>query len=709
MYSYKIKIMFITKKSKILNVLLALILPFFVETYIVYVEHSTLISEFSLANFIKYFSFKHYLLFLVLFAVIFYILYDDARKKKVLDFIYLYRFPLALLFLVVCVIFQIHGSSINELNYFNVDHNILFGVSRQIRADEFNVNTMLAFSQYFNNFAYFSDIVRAAPTDMFLLYGQPVWDVGLIFKPFLMGYLFLNQGQGLSFFWISRLVVLFLVSFEFGKLITDRNKKLALAYSLLITFSPLVQWWFAINGLVEQLIFGQLAILLINFYMNTEDYRKRLLAALGMVICIGGFGLAMYPSWQIPFGYVFVLLAAWIFLKNRKTFSFNKKDFLIIIASIAIFGVLIAHILLNSLETLKIVMHTVYPGGEVFNGLFDLSYFFNYVPSAYFPIMPEGMADNVVEKSVFIDFFPVPLILSFIVLFYQKTKDKLLYGLLALYLILVIFLLVALPDSVISLTLRSHIRTARLICIIGFVGCLILIRSISSLRKFADKKLIIPLSVVLSAIVVYASTFVYQEYYVTWMIVLLVVFYSIFFSIIFLSHSPKGKKVFLISCIALAFLTGALVNPVDRGTDVVFESNYIHEVESIVQNDPNANWIVTDLYLNSLIPVGAKTVNSINTYPDLNKWHTIDPSGQYENVYNRYAHICVIFQDEKPTEFLLNSPDIIHLYLNVNDLEKLNVTYISTPTDMTKFSNDNVTFNQIYEENNYRIYHVSYK
>ncbi len=701
--------MFITKKSKILNVLLALILPFLLESYIVCVEHSNIISAFSLGNFLKYFSFKHYLMFLIIFAIILYIFYGETRKKKVLDLIYLYRFPLALLFLVVCVIFQIHGSSINELNYFHVDHNILFGVSRQIRTDEFNVNTMLAFSQYLNNFAYFSDIVRAVPTDMFLLYGQPVWDIGIIFKPFLIGYLFLNQGQGLSFFWISRLVVLFLVSFEFGKLITNKNKKLALAYSLLITFSPLVQWWFAINGLVEQLIFGQLAVLLINLYMNTLDYRKRLLIALGLVICVGGFGLAMYPSWQIPFGYVFVLLAIWIFLKNIKTFSFNKYDFLIILGSLAILCALMVHILQNSAETLKIVMNTVYPGNEVFNGGYDFTYLFNYVASVYFPIMPDGVPANVVEQSTFVDFFPVPLILSFIVLFYQKTKDKLLYGLLALYLILSIFLLVSLPDSVISLTLRSHVRTGRIVCVIGFVSCLILIRSISSLREFADKKLIIALSVVLSAIVVYASTFLYNDYYALWMIVILVVLYSVFFSVIFLSHSPKGKKVFLISCIVLAFLTGALVNPVDTGTDVVFESNYIHEVESIVQKDPNANWIVTDLYLNSLIPVGAKTINSINTYPDLDKWHSLDKNHQYEDIYNRYAHICVTFQNETPTEFLLASADIFYINLNVNDLQTLNVSYISTPHDLSKFSNDNVTFDEIYEENNYKIYHVTYK
>ena len=360
--------MFINKNNKVLQVFLVLLVSCLVYAYVIFVEHSLLIQEFSFMKFLGYFSFKKFIFILVAFSILFYILFDDARKRKALDFVYSYRIPLLFLILIVCVIFQIHGSSINELNFFNVKHNLLFGVSREIRADEFNVNTMLAFSQYVNNFSYFTDIVRAATTDMFLIYGQPVWDIGIIFKPFLIGYLFLNQAQGLSFFWVSRLLALLLVSFEFGRLLTNDNKKLALAYSLLITFSPLIQWWFAINGLVEQLIFGQLGVLLINFYMNTTDYRKRLLAALAMVIVVGGFALVMYPSWQIPFAYVFVLLAFWIFLKNRKNFLFNKKDLLIIVASLAILGVLMAHVLSNSLETIKILMNTAYPGNEVFNG-----------------------------------------------------------------------------------------------------------------------------------------------------------------------------------------------------------------------------------------------------------------------------------------------------------------------------------------------------
>ncbi|MDL2271221.1 hypothetical protein LJC03_05390, partial [Methanobrevibacter sp. OttesenSCG-928-I08] len=200
-----------------------------------------------------------------------------------MNFLYKYRFILGGLALIISVLLELHGSSIAELNISNLEHNPLFGISRPIRSDEYNVNTMLAFSQYFNEFGYFSNIIRGSPTDMFIIYGQPVLDIAVIFRPFHWGYLFLSQGKGLSFFWVGRLIILFLVSFEMGMIFTKKNKILSLAYSLLITFSPLVQWWFAVNGLVEMLIFGQLSLILINFYTQTNDYYKRLLYSLVLI------------------------------------------------------------------------------------------------------------------------------------------------------------------------------------------------------------------------------------------------------------------------------------------------------------------------------------------------------------------------------------------------------------------------------------------
>lgn len=687
----------------LLSIITAIIISFFVEMYIISVENGL-----NIPNLSGLFSLKKFIIFFILSFIIFRILYDKNLREKVFDFIFKYRYYLSIAVIAICVIFQIHGSSINELNIFDVNHNLLFGISRNIRSDEYVVNTLFGFSQYHNNFAYFSNIVRAAPTDMFIIYGQAVLDIAVIFRPFNMGYLFLNQAMGLSFFWISRLVVLTLVSFEMGMLITNKNKTLSLSYAILIALSPLVQWWFAVNGLVEQLIFGQLGVLLIHFYINTQDYRKRILYAFLMVISVGGYLLVFYPSWQIPFAYVFVLMAIWIFLKNRNNITVNKKDLLIILVSLAIFGLIMIHILNNSMDTIKIILNTAYPSGERFNGGGDWRSLFNYLASIFFPLTNLNIPVNTVEHSVFIDFFPVPIILSLIVLTVQKTKDKLLAGLLALYFIFIIFYFIPLPDPIISLTLRDHIKTSRLFCVISFIGVLLLIRSLASLKEIKSQKLIIIGSTALSIIVVYLSTFWFHDYYHSWMPIALVIIYAITFSSIFMAHSNKGKTVFLICVILISFTAGALVNPVDRGTDVVLENDFIHEVESIVKQDPNANWLVNDMAINYLLVAGAKTVNSVNVYPDLDKWHILDPSGENEIVYNRYAHIMVEFQNETNTTFNIATPDSYLVNFNVNDLEKLNISYIATAKDLEQLSNENVTFEKVYQKDAYKIYHLKY-
>ncbi len=632
-----------------------------------------------------------------------------------LNFIYTYRLPLSITVIIVAVIFQIHGSSINELNFFGVDHKTLLGVSRPIRSDEYVVNTMFAFSQYLNDFAYFSDIVRGSITDMFIIYGQPVFDIGMIFRPFLIGYLFLNQGQGLSFFWIGRLVFLFLVSFEFGMLLTNKNKTLSCAYAFLIAFAPTVQWWFAINGLVEQLIFGQLGVLLINWYMTITDYKKRALIAIGLMISVGTFILVFYPSWQIPFAYVFILLAAWIFLKNRTKFTFNKKDVMILGIVLIIFSVIMAHVLNNSLETIKLILNSSYPGSQVFNGGESANIFSYYIPTIFYPLKQDGImfGSNVCNFSVFIDLFPIPLVLSAIVLFYQKTKDKLLIGLLALYFVLVIFYIVPLPDFIIDITLRGNIKNSRLPPVITFIGVLILIRAVNNLKNIKDTKFFIIISLTLSMLMILWTFTEFNAYYLSWMPIIAFILMSITFCVSFLASSEKYQKIFLICIICLSFLGGALVNPIDQGTDVIFESEFFKHVEEIVENDPDGIWIVNEgnFKFNDLfIAAGARTINSVNAYPDLEKWHNVDPNNQSYETYNRYAHIMVNIVDNNNTitNFTLIKPDIFQLNLKINDLEKLNVSYIESSNNLDKHSNDKVHFTKLYEYKDHKIFKVDY-
>ena len=164
-------------------------------------------------------------------------------------------------------------------------------------------------------------------------------------------------------------------------------------------------------------------------------------------------------------------------------------------------------------------------------------------------------------------------------------------------------------------------------------------------------------------------------------------------------------------CIIISAMGGGLVNPIESGIDY-YNLEPVQFVEGLVQEDPNANWIIVgDREIQDMfITAGAHTITSVNTYPDLKKWEKIDPDHKYEDVYNRYAHMNVNLSTNEPSKFehVPGRKDIISVTLNVNDLEKLNVTYIESYQDLSKYSTGNVEFEKIYSYGRLNIYKVDY-
>ena len=723
----------------------SLIFTFFAELYVVIIENTSRLSQVgttvSLEELLGFFALKECIIFFIIIFIAIYLYYDLNLRKKVSEFIYKYRYPLALALLVLLVLFEINGSSTGgwDVSIIHDTHQSILGSPRFTQSDEWRVFTPFTLSQYLNDFSYFSSIPRASPTDMFAIYGAPIWTILMIFRPFQIGYLFLPPAKGLSFYWISRLIALFLVSFEMGMLITKKNKTLSLAYSILITFSPVVQWWISVNALVEMLIFGQLAILLIYHYMNTEDYRKRLIIALGFAISLGGYIFTIYPAWQVPLGYVFLFLAIWVFLDNYKDFKFNKLDIGFILLALAIVGAAGLYFLHMSGDTIETVRNTLYPGGRQFIGGWDSSQFkgetgflqslSNYVSSIFYPLNIDSAFSSAVGisrlDSFFYDFFPVPLLLYLFITFVQKHRDKLLNCLIIVYILLSVLSIFAFPEYVYKITLISNTIQRRLILALSLLNLLILIRSLSLLNKdsisgFVDNirnnnLVLAVISIAIAGVIFFISTsngygIIGKGIFIP-VLIISISLLSLSYFFIFKSYDKKYANLFLVMCIIISAMGGGLVNPIESGIDY-YNLEPVQFVEGLVQEDPNANWIIVgnreiqDMF----ITAGAHTITSVNTYPDLKKWEKIDPDHKYEDVYNRYAHMNVNLSTNEPSKFehVPGRKDIISVTLNVDDLEKLNVTYIESYQDLSKYSTGNVEFEKIYSYGRLNIYKVDY-
>lgn len=714
--------------------IISLVLTFLAEFYIVILENFDKLSDigsFSAINHaLNLFSAKHCILLFAIAFIFSYIWKNEDLRSKIGNFTYKYRYLLALTIFLMCVLFEIHGSSFGMWDEIlgGKPHQTLLGVVRPIRSDEWNVLTPLALSQYFSNFAYFSPIPRASLTDMFAVYGTPVWNILIIFRPFQIGYLFLSQAKGLSFFWMGRLIALLLASFEMGMIITRKDKTLSLSYALLLTFSPILQWWFAVNYIAEIFIFGQLAVLAICHYANTRDYRKRFIFSILFAFSVCGYAFALYPAWQIPCGYVFLFLAIWLILDNHEDFFNSKKDLILIALSFLLIAAGIGYFLTQSIDTIEIVRNTVYPGtrqnfgGWLLDGMRKLC---DYIVSPLLPLnyditlIPDNI--NLCEAARIYDFFPVPLILYFIINFIEKKHDKLLNLLFVLQVFLGIFFVFGFPPFLSKITLLSQATDTRMVLAFNLMNLLMLFRSIALFNETSNKYLsrirdnnliLILISVLISLLVFLSSNFTRFEFFTLKFFLCLSVFLigllSISIFLIFKSGDGKYKNYFLIACIFIALMSGALVNPIESGISY-YDQEASQFAADIVQDDPNATWImINPIKGNSFLPVGARTINSINTYPDLDKWHKFDKNNKSFDDYNRYAHIFIKLSKDDSTSFALVNADMFNVTLNINDLKDLNVSYIASDEDISDFSTENVEFDEIYKNEKLRIYSVDY-
>lgn len=653
------------------------------------------------------------------FMYIFSIIFFKRGWREGCDLIFTWRYPIALIIFIFCIFLEINGSSIGMWSQYipggDINNkDILFGKARPIRSDEWAVNTPMMLSQYYNyfgKFPYFSETIRGGVTDAFIVYGQPVLDIGEIFRPFYWGYLFLSPAKGLAFFWCGRFIGLLLISFEFGRLITKDNKKLAIVLSSLVSLAPIVQWWFAINGLIEMLFFGSLAIIMLNKYMSTNSYIKRLICIFVCAICAGGYILTFYPSWQVPLAYVFVVVATWVIFEKYKSFKFSYKDIILIIISVSFLGLVLGHVFMKSFDTIKTVTQTVYPGARSETGGDAVSRLFNYPTNIFFPFKESNIPGNVCEQAVFFDFFPIGLILALIVIFKEKKKDFLLIALLTINTFLGLWCTFKWPVFLAKITLLSNSQPGRAYLAVGLVNVLMLIRALAiSENKLNIKKTVIA-SMLMAIFVTIFTLGSFDNYLNKYMVLVILILLSVSFFAIFSSYGHKNNKLIFL-CAAIVVISGVLVNPIQRGVDVIYKKPLAKTIKSI--NESNRGlWIVEGSGFpisNFPIMVGAPTINSTNVYPMLERWEILDPKGENKEVYNRYAHINLQLNNSGKSTFVKGeSPDQFTVMLDINDLKTLDVKYILTKNDIEGLNNEKIDFEKLYDELGYKIYKVNIK
>jgi hypothetical protein len=342
-------------------------------------------------------------------------------------------------------------------------------------------------------------------------------------------------------------------------------------------------------------------------------------------------------------------------------------------------------------------MGTAYPGERCEVGGEQGLRFFDSVMTLVLPL--DGRVGNTCEYAMMFDLLPISLIMAAIVLIKEKKKDLCIILMLIVTVFLGIYSIWGFPEILAKITLLSKSMGSRVVSVMGIEIIYILIMSLSQVEFKFSKKSAFVLAEVLSVIFIAGARYSQPEYVTLMLAIIVFILLTVIYYFALRANQDTNK--FVVVMLITMLMCGALVNPINIGTDGVLDGELGTEIKNIVEEDTDSLWAVEGIgypYINYPMMFGAKTINSTNVYPTLDRWKQLDTEGKYEEIYNRYAHINVVLDENCETpEFTLTYADSFEVRMNLKTLrDVLKVSYIVTGTNY----DDTYDFEKLYTYNN---------
>lgn len=655
--------------------------------------------------------YRYIIYFLIFLIVISNIIFEP---KKLWDFIFRWRYIILSILFVVLVLLEVNTSSIGIYSK-TVQPNCrtqfdwpIWGTALNCRADEYLANTPTLLSQaYLGQFLSTNENIMAANGPVLLFPKVESWNISILASPDLWGFLFLDTSKAMSFHCLLPFFISFLGSFELLLKLTNNKKMLSLTGTLMLVFSPMTIWWNAQN----YFSYGFICVILFDKLLIEKIFWRKILYSILLGWMASCFAILLYPAWQIPFTYMYLAILVCVIINDKKNIQI-KNGFYILISLLFCF-IIVTPAIVESLDVIKKMSETVYPGKRDSSGGTGLELLFQWFPSIIYGIKTPT---NPCEYSQILCLYPVPIILGLMQLiknFVNKSLDIKLSALLIATLFLNVwnFLNIGIFSKITLLYMSTPERSQ---VVVAALNVVILIYLLSEYNNTKIRVNYLFYGIILSALVIILCVY-FKDKFVTNIItakwtILLSIMYSVLIILASLNNT-KLNNLFSFLNIGLAIIITLTIVPVSVGISAINEKPLSKEITKIIEEDKNGIWISLNSgiqYSEFALANGAKVLNSVNFYPQLDVWHKIDKDLKYESIYNRFAHITFRLTNEE-TSFTLNQEDYFTVNINSRDLKRLNISYIiSEDHELTQYSSENVVIKTLYDYDGSTIYKVNF-
>lgn len=584
------------------------------------------------------------------------------RPSGLPNLVVLFGIPvLMFLGLIVLVVLGISGSSTgvywDTFGGQGADPALLAGEPRGIRSDEWLVQSSWIVSQAQSGFGAINNTLPGG-MDSTVQNDLPSWDWSSVFRPHTIGFLFLPVDQGMAWrWWFPAFAVLSSV-YIFSVSMLPKRPATATMLAIAVLCSPFLQWWF-LPITLWPVAWAFLAMTAIVWAFRSESLRARV----GWAALTGYVSITMAMSIYVPFMVPAILIVLFFGIGSVLTARFGQAERLLAIgrrllpiaaAGVAAVVVMVTW-LLTRLDTVEAVTSTVYPGLRIeatgtintVGGLVAL--FSGPFQKALFVGATDVLSSNQSEAStplLIIAFLIVPMMWLGLRGRGRKgtTVDWLMLSMVACFLVVAAFLVVPHWNALAHLIFLDRSTASRMrlaFVILGIVGIVLL------LRRIDDRENRVPwaITTLSGGTVVAASLAVWGYLNANGSQVLAVgQAYVVCTILLALGVTFVCRGYALLSAaslMAVSFIVGFGVNPLYSGVFDLRETRAGESIALLEATDPSSVWVGVGSYVPTalLVESGVQAYNGVQTYPPEEMWDTIDPSGMFEQEWNRLANV----------------------------------------------------------------------
>lgn len=571
-------------------------------------------------------------------------------------------FVISLILCALCVGYRVHFSSVGIwASYMGRDGDIpglISGEPKAIRSDEWMLGVPWILSQAHTNPAWSTENPAVGPGTSALLVGLPTNHWTALFRPAHWGFYFFDVERGFSWLWMWRSVVLFsALILLFMEL--NCGVLLSFAGAIWIFFSGFNQWWLA--SVSEMLAYWTLACLSVRKICLSQGWKRVFPWMIALSITAGGFGLCLYPPFQVPLAYLGVALLPFLTKRHPDSSPLSGlavfSRFASVSLAVALSLTAVVFFLLDNAETVSVMEKTIYPGRRISLGG-DLSiwrYVAGFFENNYSQHVFPPIAGNISEASSFILLWPLSLLL---IPFIKERRQIIWFIPLIAYLVLsTLWGFFGVSESVATITGWSFVPTGRAFLGWGVGGAFLVVLA-------ARERSLIPKWAQLALVAVAGSVFFWCAWIFPQSFPVGLAQGDLYLSATLLTVAVLGLVyrapwALLITIFFLCAYPHSRVNPVMSGLKVITSESLVSAVKRF---DPNreGRWGVFGSVVHAqLVKItGRDVINGSQYVPDLAALKALDPQGESSHVYNRYAHVTFTVAPEgtAPT-FSLIAPD----------------------------------------------------